>query len=179
MKLSIVRKLLVLLELEILHVSCWVVNHLPTADMTRYGMNCINIKTISLNCKSILFPHVIPISWWWWMGGGGVRASLLINRCQLGVTKSKISLGWLATLAFYVLTSGTINWERNFARHFSEEERYGIRIESLSANKVYKSQPCFGCPASKKEICPTTKFDRKIFNKDEFENVFIFFRVSS
>ena len=106
------------------------------------------------------------------MEGGGFGASLLTIGCH----KVKNLLGWLAMLAFYVLTLGTINRERNFTRHFSEGGPYGIRTQSLFANKVYQSQPYFGCPASKK---PTTKFDSKFFNKEEFENVFIFFLVSS
>ena len=151
MKLDIVRKLL---ELEILHVSCWVVNHLPTADMTRYGMNCVNIKTISLNSKSILFPRHSDVV----MVGDGVGGE-----------------GW-ASLLTIACHKVKIKRERNFTRHFPERGPYGIRIQSLFANKVYQSQPYFGCLASKNL---TTKFDSKFFTKEEFENVFIFFRVSS
>ena len=50
----------------------------------------------------------------------------------------------------------------NFTRLFSEWEPYGIRIESLSANHANQLQPFLRCLTSKKEVCPTTKFDSKL-----------------
>ena len=60
--------------------------------MTRYGMNCVNIKTISLNSKSILFPRysdVVMVG----DGGGGEGLSLIINNCLSQSQK----FAWLAS----------------------------------------------------------------------------------
>ena len=66
----------------------------------------------------------------------------------------------LLLLVFQVLLS--VDYTLNFTRLFSEWEPYGIRIESLSANHANQLQPFLRCLTSKKEVCPTTKFDSKL-----------------
>ena len=63
-------------------------------------------------------------------------------------------------LCFQVLLF--VDYTLNFTRLFSEWEPYGIRIESLSANHANQLQPFLRCLTSKKEVCPTTKFDCKL-----------------